>query len=60
MIKNLINNPKYNSILVRVISSLIFALLFVLVCVVFEFAYRGSVTNQINSLIHNILFFGIK
>ena len=60
MIKNLINNPKYNSILVRVISSLIFALLFVLVCVVFEFAYRGSVTNQINSLVHNILFFGIK
>jgi len=60
MIKNLINNPKYNSILVRVISSLIFTLLFVLVCVVFEFAYRGSVTNQINSLIHNILFFGIK
>jgi hypothetical protein len=60
MIKKLINNPKYNSILVRVISSFIFALLFVLVCVVFEFVYRGSVTNQINSLIHNILFFGVK
>jgi sensor histidine kinase YesM len=59
MIKNLINNPKYNSILVRVISSFIFLVLFVLVCVVFEFAYRGSVTNQINKLIHNILFFGI-
>jgi hypothetical protein len=60
MIKNLINNPKYHSIVTRVISSFIFVLLFVLVCVVFEFAYRGSVTNQINKLIHNILLFGVK
>lgn len=60
MIKKLINNPKYHSIVVRAISSFVFVVLFVLVCVVFEFVYRGSVTNQINSLIHNILFFGIK
>jgi hypothetical protein len=59
MIKNLINNPKHHSILVRVISSLLFVVLFVLVCVMFEFAYRGSVTNQINKLIHEILFFGL-
>jgi hypothetical protein len=60
MIKNLINNPKIHSVTVRVISSIIFIVLFVLVCVVFEWAYRGSVTNQINSLIHNILWFGVK
>lgn len=59
MINKLKLNPKYNSILVRIVSSLIFVLLFVLVCVVFEFVYRGSVTNQINKLIHEILFFGI-
>ena len=60
MIKKLINNPKIHSVTVRVISSIIFIVLFVLVCVVFEWAYRGSVTNQINSLIHNILWFGVK
>lgn len=60
MIKKLINNPKYHSIVTRLISSIIFVVLFVLVCVVFELVYRGSVINQINSLIHNILFFGIK
>jgi uncharacterized membrane protein YGL010W len=59
MFKFLQLNPKYKSIVTRVISSLIFALLFVLVCIVFEFAYRGSVTNQINKLIHEILLFGL-
>jgi len=60
MIKFLKLNPKIHSLVVRIISSLIFIVLFVLVCVVFEFLYSGSVTNQINSLIHNILWFGIK
>jgi len=59
MIKKLINNPKYHSITVRVISSIIFAVGFVLICVLFELVYRGSVTNQINKLIHEILFFGL-
>jgi uncharacterized membrane protein YGL010W len=59
MIKFLKLNPKYHSIVTRLISSFIFALLFVLVCVVFEFMYRGSVTNQINKLIHEILIFGL-
>jgi len=53
------NNPKYHSILVRVISSAIFAVGFILIAVAFEFAYRGSVINQINKLINDILFFGI-
>jgi hypothetical protein len=59
MINKLKLNPKIHSIVTRVISSIIFTLLFVLVCVVFEFLYSGSVTNQINKLIHEILFFGI-
>jgi sensor histidine kinase YesM len=59
MINKIKLNPKYHSITVRVISSIIFTLLFVLICVVFEFVYSGSVTNQINKLIHEILFFGV-
>jgi hypothetical protein len=59
MFKFLQLNPKYKSILVRVISSAIFALGFILIAVVFELAYRGSVMNQINKLINDILFFGI-
>jgi hypothetical protein len=30
-----------------------------LIAAAFELAYRGSVVNQINSLIHEILFFGL-
>jgi hypothetical protein len=60
MIKKLINNPKHHSIVVKAVSTMVFVALFICIAVVFEFVYRGSVTNQINSLIHNILFFGIK
>jgi hypothetical protein len=59
MFKFLQLNPKYKSIVVRVISSAIFAVGFILIAVAFEFAYRGSVMNQINKLINDILFFGI-
>jgi hypothetical protein len=59
MINKIKLNPKLHSIVTRVISSFIFAVLFVLVCVVFEFLYRGSVTSQINKLIHEILIFGL-
>lgn len=59
MINKIKLNPKLHSIVTRVISSLIFIVLFVLVCVVFEFVYRGSVTSQINKLIHEILLFGL-
>ena len=59
MIKFLQLNPKYKSIVTRLISSLIFVLGFLSVCVVFEFMYRGSVTSQINKLIHEILMFGL-
>ena len=59
MIKKLINNPKHYSITVKVISTMVFVALFICIAVVFEFVYSGSVTNQINKLIHEILFFGI-
>lgn len=59
MIKKIINNPKYKSITVKVISSIIFAVGFFLIAAGFELAYRGSVINQINKLINDILFFGL-
>jgi hypothetical protein len=59
MINKLIKHPKYKSIVVRVISSVIFAILFFLIAAGFELAYRGSVINQINKLINDILFFGL-
>jgi hypothetical protein len=59
MINKIINNPKYRSIVTRVVSAMVFALLFILICVLFEFAYRGSVINQINKLMNDILFFGL-
>jgi hypothetical protein len=60
MIKKLINNPKHHSIVVKAVSTMVFVVMFICVAVVFEFVYSGSVTNQINSLIHNILWFGVK
>ena len=60
MINKILNNPKYKSIIVKIISSIIFIVLFVIIGIVFEFVYRGSVINQINSLVHNILFYGLK
>ena len=59
MIKFLQLNPKYKSIVVKVVSSIAFALLFFLICAAFELVYSGSVTNQINKLINDILFFGL-
>ncbi len=59
MINKLIKHPKYKSIVVKVISSIIFAVGFFLIAAAFEWAYRGSVVNQINKLIHEILLFGL-
>jgi hypothetical protein len=52
-----IRNSK--TIRIRFISSIIFMLLFFLICVIFEIFAHGLVANQINNLIHNILFFGL-
>jgi hypothetical protein len=60
MIKFLQLNPKYRSIVVKVISTIVFIVLFICIALTFELVYSGSVTNQINSLIHNILWFGMK
>ena len=60
MIKFLQLNPKYRSIVVKAVSTLVFIVLFICIALMFELVYSGSVTNQINSLVHNILFFGIK
>jgi hypothetical protein len=60
MINKLKNHPKFHSILVKAISSTVFILLFVFICAVFEWMYRGSITNQINNLLHNILWYGLK
>jgi hypothetical protein len=60
MIKFLQLNPKYRSIVVKAISTLVFIVLFICIALTFELVYSGSVTNQINSLIHNILWFGMK
>lgn len=59
MIKKFIKHPKYHSIVVKVISSAIFVVLFFLIAAGFELVYRGSVINQINKLINDILFFGL-
>jgi len=59
MINKLIKHPKYKSITVRVISSVIFAVGFFLIAAAFELFHRGSVANQINKLIHEILMFGL-
>ena len=59
-LKNLYYSIVYSrSFRVKVISSIAFALLFFLIAAAFELAHRGSVVNQINKLIHDILFFGL-
>jgi hypothetical protein len=59
-LKNLYYSIVYSkSLRIKVISSIAFALLFFLIAAAFELAHRGSVTNQINKLIHEILFFGL-
>ena len=50
MINKLKLNPKFHSIVVRVISSLIFALLFILVLVIAEGQYP-------NKVLHNSMYY---
>jgi hypothetical protein len=69
-IKNLYYSVRYSNFVSRllysrplrakIISSIIFVVLFFLICAAFEWLYPRSVSNQINSLIHNILWFGVK
>lgn len=59
MIKKLINNPKYHSILVRVISSVIFALLFILVLAIAELRYPNKVLNNFKYYVDTYLRMGL-
>jgi hypothetical protein len=68
-LKNLYYSVRYSNLVSRllysrplrakIISSIIFVVLFFSICAVFEWMYPRTVSNQINSLIHNILFFGL-
>jgi len=58
---NFISGLLYSRTLrIKIISSIIFVVLFFSICAAFEWMYPRSVSNQINSLIHNILWFGLK
>ena len=60
MIKNLKNNPKFRSIVIKVISSVIFALLFVSVLVVAEGIYPNKVLNNAMYYVKHYLLMGLK
>jgi uncharacterized membrane protein len=42
---------------IRILSSIVFVVLFFLIFFVFEFLFPNE--NDLNNLIHNILFFGL-
>ena len=59
-LKNLYYSIVYSrSFRIKVVSSIVFVLLFFLIAAAFELAHSGSVVNQINKLINDILFFGL-
>lgn len=53
-------NPKYHSILVRVISSVIFALLFISVLAIAEWQYPNTVLNNMMYYVKTYLLMGLK
>jgi hypothetical protein len=59
MIKKLKLNPKLHSIVVRVISSLIFAIGFVFILVIAEWQYPNKVLNNIWYYINTYLRMGL-
>jgi len=60
LIHNMKNNPKIHSILVRIVSSVIFALLFVSVLVVAEGIYPNKVLNNAMYYVKHYLLMGLK
>jgi len=50
MIKKLINNPKFHSIVVRLISSIIFTVGFIFILVIAEWQYP-------NKVLHNSMYY---
>ena len=59
MIKKLKLNPKFHSIVVRVISSIIFAVLFILVLVIAETQYPNKVLNNMMYYVNTYLRMGL-
>jgi hypothetical protein len=45
---------------VKIMSTLIFTLLFVLICTIFELIYPRTMGSQINNLIDNFFWLGVK
>ncbi len=59
MINKIKLNPKLHSIVVRVISSLIFAVVFVFILVIAEWQYPNKVLNNIWYYINTYLRMGL-
>lgn len=59
MFKFLKLNPKLHSILVRVISSIIFALLFIFILVIAEWQYPNKVLNNFKYYVDTYLRMGL-
>lgn len=60
MTNKLKNNPRLHSILVKVISSLIFALLFISVLAIAEWQYPNTVLNNMMYYVKTYLLMGLK
>jgi hypothetical protein len=60
MIKYFKNNPKIHSIVVKVISSIIFALLFIFILVIAETQYPNKVLCNMKHYVDTYLLMGLK
>jgi len=54
------NNPKLHSIVVRIISSVIFALLFIFILVIAETQYPNKVLSNMKYYVDTYLLMGLK
>lgn len=59
MFKKLINNPKIHSILVRVISSIIFAVGFIFILVIAEGQYPNKILSNLKYYVDTYLLMGL-
>lgn len=60
MTNKLKNNPRLHSILVKVISSVIFALLFICILAIAEWQYPNTVLNNMMYYVKTYLLMGLK
>ena len=59
MIKFLQLNPKLHSIVVRIVSSVIFAVMFILILVIAEWQYPNKVLNNLMYYVNTYLRMGL-